>query len=344
VGAEDAHAMRLRLLPVVAVALLALAASAGSSSSATAKPTIEPFLGDWTMTAAADSALVGGHLVITQTTADSAYALVGPEWTNVSGTAWYDTHCGSKATVYAYVVLNYSWSPQASMGGCLSNKTVPHVVFAGLHREAGSVRVVGVSGLDQLSGTWDTIPIGGICCVHHLISGSQPTVDFTVGEQGHRAQPKSKDGPKFLLTRLVGIGSVSVAEGSTNSGGVFTGVVGDATGTIHFHKWRVYEHGVVDEDLLVLKVQRTDGAQYVTDGGLERLNQVAVVVTKTEHNEADICPVGATGTLTMAELKSGPHKGTDLAQLTIVRCNVVETFINGRKSAKVAVGLTYNQP
>jgi len=327
--------VRLRLLPVLGLALLALGALAGSSSSATAPPTIDPFIGDWTMTSDGAAALAGYHLVIKASNASEAKSLVGPEWVNQTETAWYDSHCGSKATVYGYVVLTYTWPTPGSMGGCISNKTGPHIIFAGSQKEAGSVRIANATGLDELQGTWDTIE-NHICCTRHAIVGARPQFDFTVGEQGHRALPKTKNGPKFLLTRLIGLGSVSLLSG-TNAGDA---VIGDATGTFHFHKWRIFEHGVVDEDLLVLKVQKT-GASFVQDRGIDFL-QVGVVVTKSEKDETDACPGGAAGTLKMRDGSTEGKK--DVVLLKIPSCSVNEAFVNELKGDKVVVKLTYKKP
>ena len=265
--------MRLRLVSVLALGLLVLGAFAGSSSSATPKPTIDPFLGTWKMTSGADAALVGWELHITASTAAGAKILVGPEWTNVTDTAYYDQYCGSQATVYGYVVLQYTWDPQGLMGGCISNKTGPHIVFAGSHKEAGSVRLLNPGQVNELTGVWDTIENSSI--VHHHMEGARPSVSFTVGEQGHRALPQSTNGPKFLLTKLLGSGIVSLGDGETDFDGVYKAGISAAIGTIHFHKWRVFEHGVIDEDLLVLKVQTADGNFYrkraETDAVRERL-------------------------------------------------------------------------
>jgi hypothetical protein len=284
--------------------------------------------------------------VITPTTASAAYALVGPEWTNVSGTAYYDQYCGSTVTVYAYVVLQYSWGSNGSMGGCLSSKSKPHIVFAGSAKEAGSVRVVQSAGLDTLDGVWDTIE-NSSCCVHHDVSGELPSVSFAVGEQGHRAQPRTKNGPKFLLTRLIGVGAVSIGNGhtvQTNDGDAVESTINDGRGTVHFRKWRVFEHGVIDEDRLVLRVEEGGSYLEAVDGHDAIVHYVGVVVTKAERDETDACPVGATGLLTMGEIKSGTSAGNDYISLTIPHCHVLETFRNGRKSAKVAVGLTRNTP
>ena len=327
--------MRLRLIPILALALLALGALAGSSSSATAPPTIGQFVGDWTMTSNGDAALAGHQLVIRASNVFEAKSLVGPEWLNQTETAWYDSHCGSMATVYGYAVLTYTWLPEGSMGGCISNKTGSHLIFAGSQKEAGSIRIVNATGLNKLQGTWDTID-NHVCCIHHAIAGARPKFEFTVGEQGHRAMPKAKNGPKFLLTRLAGLGSVGLATG-TNADDA---VIGDATGKIHFHKWRVYEHGVVDEDLLVLKVQKT-GASFVSVGGADFL-EVGVVVTKSKQDETDACPAGSTGTLRMRDGSS--EKKKDVLLLKLPSCSVNEAFVDGIKSAKVAVTLTYRQP
>ncbi len=335
--------VHIRLVAVLALALLALGVLAGSSRSAASPPTIGPFIGDWTMTSNADPALVGFQLQITESNASGAKSLVGPEWLNPTETAWYDSHCGSKATVYAYVVLTYTWPPQGSMGGCLSNKTGPHVVFAGSKKEAGSVRIGNSAGLDALTGTWDTIE-NYICCHHHAIDGARTSVTFAVGEQGHLAQPKTKNGPKFLLTKLLGVGGVSLVDGKPDAYGQYDTDISDATGTIHFHKWRVYEHGVIDEDLLALSVQKVAKSHYHRSAEVGVVSEVGVTVTKSEHGETDNCPVGTTGTLTMLERMGGDYKGKDIVLLKIAGCGVNEGFTNGFKGSKVGVNLTLKKP
>jgi hypothetical protein len=333
--------MHLRLLAALAVALIALGALAGSSSSATARPSVELFLGEWTASGDSDAALAAHGLTISKSSANVAKALVGPEWTNVSGTAYYDKYCGAVADVYAYVTIAYEWAPAASMGGCISDKTGPHIVFAGSHKEAGSVHVVTVDGLDVLKGTWDTIE-NGPCCVHHALTAVRSSADFTIGEQGHQALPTGQ-GAKFVLTKVLGAGTVNLEDYVV---GTFQSSVTAATGTIHFHKWRIFEHGVVDEDLLTLKVVRSGLSVFSLhdDTTLVSVQSIGVVVTKAERGETDACPVGATGTLSMYEHQSGPNKGDDGFGLTIPKCGVKDAFTNGKKGAKVAVGLTVKHP
>jgi hypothetical protein len=333
--------MRMRLVAVIALALAALSVLAGSASSAAARPKIEDFLGDWTASAASDPALAAHGLTISKSSAADAKALVGPEWTNVSGTAYYDQYCGAAADVYAYVTIAYDWAPAASMGGCISDQTGQHIVFAGSHKEAGSVHVVTVGGLDVLKGRWDTIE-GGPCCVHHALTGVRSSVEFALGEQGHQALPKGESA-KFVLTKMLGVGTVNIAD---YSAGTFESPVSSAIGTIHFHKWRVFEHGVVDEDLLVLKVVKGDAGVFAfhDDTDLVSVQKIGLVVTKAEHGETDACPVGATGTLSMYEHASGPNKGDDGVALSIPKCGVRDGFTNAKKGAKVAVGLTVKHP
>jgi len=224
------------------------------------------------------------------------------------------------------------------MGGCISNKTGPKIVFAGLHQESGSVHVVVKSGgLDFLAGTWDTIE-SGTCCTQHALTADQSSVHLAVDEQGRQALPKGHRA-KFLLTKLRGLGNVSIQK--SLAGGSYTSAISDATGSIRFRKWRVYAHRVVDEDRLVLKFQKVYPSSYqqTANAGPAAIHDLGVVVLNSARGATDGCLVGSQGTISIFE-----NNGEDFVQLKIACCGVNETFDNGQHGAKVGVTLTHKAP
>jgi hypothetical protein len=329
----------LRLIPVLALAFLALGTFGGSAISASSPPKVDPFLGDWTASAASDAPLAGKSLTISLSTKAGAKEKVGPQWTNASGTGYYDQYCGSGATVYAYVRIAYHWAPVGQMGGCISNKTGAQIVFAGLHRESGSVHIaVQSSHLDSLAGTWNTID-NGQCCDSHNLDADRATVHYAVSEQGQQPIPPGGHGAKFPFTKLHGSGLVGLQD--TIADGAYGSAITGANGTIHFRKWRQGAHGVIDEYRIVLKVKKAYPSHYHQNGntGLASIRAVAVVVAGVESTEKAYCPIGGSGTMSMYEAN-----GADVVDLQLSCCDINASFTNGERGAQVGVQLTPQQP
>lgn len=308
--------MRLRLVLLLALGLAVTFAAAGSSSTAT-KPSTDPFLGDWTATAASSGALRGKGIIIEDASKAEAESLVGPEWKG-SPEAYFTKYCGAGAGVFEYVRAEYGWKDSGKMGGCLSRKTAPHIILAGTNKDAASLRVKQRDGLGILEGWWEHEPFE-----HDNLVAELTTYSFSVVEQGHKALPKGD--AKFLLTKVIGQGDVTLREDDSVSR------VNDATGRIRFRKWRVFAHGVIDEDDMTLTVGPGDGK--LKSGGQDRrdLSSVVVTVKKFDHTETDKCRVGSTGRIYIKD-----HGHEDALRLSIRSCGVDDLFLNGHKGSKVA--------
>lgn len=325
--------MRLRLLLVACLlAPLALLA-AGSSGGASSAVSIRDFVGDWTPDAQSASLVAGHTMSIEKASKAEADSKVGAFWKG-SPNLTYLTYCGSGATVSSYLVLSYDWNGGGTMGGCISNKTTPHIVYFGTKSDSGSSHTKTVNGKDVLSGDWGYASNQGY--QDFKFTANRPTVKFSVVEQGYKALPKG-NGAKFELSKAIGHGEVTLDHVPASVPDfVFNADVEDATGKIRFHKWKVFAHGVVDEDDLTLSAENRGNGGYQLSEGYSRL-LVDVKVTKADKDETDHCRVGSKGTLTLRD--SHVNRLADFFKLDIPRCHVDEIYLNGEKGAKVAVKL-----
>jgi hypothetical protein len=317
--------LRLSLLASAAAAVALLAA--GSSGGAPSAVGIGTFEGVWNADSSSKPPVQSESFVIEGASKAEATAKVGTFWTTAPNDL-FTRYCGSGAQVTSYLVLDYSWKGGGSMGGCISDKTTPHIVYFGTKQDSGSSHVKTVDGKDVLAGDWGYLDNSG----YHdsKFTAHHPTVKFSVVEQGHQALPKSK-GAKFELTKAIGHGEFELTDNPRQLKQV---TIAGASGKIRLRKWRVFAHGVqsIFEDDLVLRMR--PGGHY--EEGNKGVVLGRVTVTKVDPEETDPCTPGSTGAVVL--LDSGDRK-KDALRIDISSCHVHEVFNNGLKGSKVAANL-----
>jgi hypothetical protein len=320
--------MRLRLVAplVAALALLAAGSSGGSTTLS-----LDPFEAHWKVTfAPVDSGLDGERITIREASKAVATSLIGPPF----DASYFNVYCGPSAGVVSYLTFKYTWGDRNNtMGGCISKKGGPHIIYVGDDHDAGDARIKEVNGLGVLTGVWTQIRETTI--PKYKFTAELPTVTFSVVEQGHKALPKNQDA-KFELSKVIGRGAVTFSDDPAENPVVADGK--DGTGTIRFHKWRVFAHGVVDEDDLVLKVQT--GKDYDESDDGDRAARILVRVTRADRDETDHCAVGASGKVVLLDRQDKD----DVISIKIPHCNVDEDFYQGIKGSKVAALLKLEKP
>lgn len=319
-----------RLVTAAALGAALALMTAGSGGGASSAVSIKDFVGDWTPDGQSASLVAGHTMSIEKASKAVADGEVGAFWKGSPNTT-YLTYCGSGATVSSYLALSYDWNGGGTMGGCISDKTTPHIVYFGTKYDSGSAHTKSVNGEQVLSGDWGYASNQGY--QDFKFTANRPTVKFSVVEQGYKALPKGK-GAKFELSKAIGQGEVTLNRVPASA---HYADVEDATGKIRFHKWKVFAHGVVDEDDLTLSAENRGNGAYLLSEGSSRL-LVDVKVTKADKGETDHCRVGSKGTLTLRD--SHVNRLADFFKLDIPRCHVDdEIYLNGEKGAKVAVKL-----
>jgi hypothetical protein len=138
---------------------------------------------------------------------------------------------------------------------------------------AGGITLLLLAGLGASSGRLSAAPS----------ATKQTTVHFSVSEKGPRTPHPGQE-----LTRASGSGTLTFAEAPK---AVVVNRSTAATGTITFHRWRVVNGSIVDEDKVTTSVV----------SGLYRITapaqgiQVQVKVTTTDPQSKDPCPAGSMG-------------------------------------------------
>jgi hypothetical protein len=155
-------------------------------------------------------------------------------------------------------------------------------------------------------------------------AAKQTTIRFSVSEKGHRSLSKGRE-----LTRASGSGTLTL-EAAPQVNALYHAT--SANGTIVFHRWRVVAGRVIDEDDVTLDV--VSGTYRFTRTSSSAVVQVSV--TKTDANETDSCPVGATGELGLLDGRAGQPDGLGVNKL----CGQHDIDYGGFKGRRAAVSIT----
>jgi hypothetical protein len=162
------------------------------------------------------------------------------------------------------------------------------------HRLFGLVVVLAVSLASvALSAAAEDMPFKGTAKAVE----NATTIRFTISETGHDKLP----GGQVLVTRASGSGTLTLADTPQARA---VNESSSATGTIHFHGWRVVGHRVIDDANLSMNVV---SGTYRFTNRIQNVN-LQTTVTESDPNEKFTCPVGTAGraTLLHGKVKSQP--------------------------------------
>ena len=167
-----------------------------------------------------------------------------------------------------------------------------------IHRLFGLVAVFAVSLASvALSAAAEEMPFKGTVNAVENARQTATTIRFTVSEKGHDKLP----GGQVLITRASGSGTLTLAD-TPQARAVNQST--SATGTIHFHGWRVVGNRVVDDANLSMNVV---SGTYRFTNRVQNVN-LQTTVTQSDPNEKFKCPAGTAGraALLHGKVKSQP--------------------------------------
>jgi hypothetical protein len=315
----------LRLTGFGAALALALVL-AGGSAAVRAAGGSGSFLGEWTPDAKSNAQLAG-----------HAFQIAGADETSArnaasSFTPSFDDYCSSGATYY---ILSYTWSPAGTMGGCISDKTKGHVYLWGSHDDVAYVHPVSLPSEDVLSGGWGLADQSNNVA-YKKIRAHHPAVRF-LAKVKYSTLTKGKHVAE--VTTLTGLGELHVLGTLPNCTGsdILSGL-----GKLQVSVVKVGGPSLVELDKLTLAVTPSSGT-YESCDTQSVLQQLRVVVEKSDPAEKDRCKVGSGGTLSIVDRSA--KFGGDVAQLHVPACRLSSTYAQAkaRKGSKVAVAVTFDE-
>ena len=161
------------------------------------------------------------------------------------------------------------------------------------HRLFGLVAVFAVALASvALSAAAEEMPFKGTVKAVENATQTATTIRFTISEKGHDKLP----GGQVLVTRASGSGTLTLAD-TPQARAVNTST--GATGTIHFHGWRVVGHRVIDDANLSMNVV---AGTYRFTNRVQSVN-LQTTVTQSDPNEKFTCPAGTGGRATLLDGK-----------------------------------------
>jgi hypothetical protein len=166
------------------------------------------------------------------------------------------------------------------------------------HRLFGLVVVFAVSLASvALSAAAEEMPFKATAKAVENATQTATTIRFTISETGHDKLP----GGQVLVTRASGSGTLTL--GNTPQARAVNEST-SATGTIHFHGWRIVGHRVIDDANLSMNVV---SGTYRFTNRVQNVN-LQTTVTESDPNEKFTCPVGTAGRATLLDgkVKSQP--------------------------------------
>src|SRR5262249_51021296 len=198
------------------------------------------------------------------------------------------------------------------------------------HRLFGLVAVFAVALASvALSAAAEEMPFGGTVKAVENATQTATTIRFTISERGHDKLP----GGQVLVTRASGSGTLTLADTpQSNAVNTSTG----ATGTIHFHGWRVVGNRVIDDANLSMNVV---SGTYRFTNRVQNVN-LQTTVTQSDPNEKFKCPVGSAGRATQlgGKVKSQPDS---FATGDFCRLHILD--FGGAVGARASVVVTIKQ-
>jgi alpha-tubulin suppressor-like RCC1 family protein len=164
-----------------------------------------------------------------------------------------------------------------------------------------------------------------------------PSVSFIVHEKGRQAL-KGK-GHRFELTTITGFGRIWLSSPLMDNRQIG---IASATGTIRVHRWRIFEHGVVDEDDFTVEFVGNGIPLYslnLEPNNWQVIQTLAVSVKRSDAGAKDECRRGQKGTIDLQD--HGPSGSDDVIDLDV--CGLDRPFVPRKSNGtniKVAVAMT----
>jgi alpha-tubulin suppressor-like RCC1 family protein len=154
-----------------------------------------------------------------------------------------------------------------------------------------------------------------------------PIVRFAVHVNARRALKGG--GHRFELTKIFGLGVLELERPPSGTRVAVT----DGLGTLRVHRWKVFQHGSVDEENLDLKVVAPSGSLFA--GGMGAvIEDLGVAVRASDPHETDSCPRGSSGTVTFVD-----SRFRDGDVVVIDTCRLEHKFVEGAHTT-VVVAIT----